>query len=131
MPVLSGSTVIAFLYTTDVERCIRWYGDVLALEARSRDEYGAELVVSGAPGAMVRVTALPSFTPSEHPVVGWDVPDMAAVGRALGDKGVRFTIYDGMGQDEHGICTSPDGKSRLAWFSDPDGNVLMLTETVR
>jgi len=74
---------------------------------------------------------LPSVIPSEHPVVGWDVPDLAAVGRTLGEKGVRFTVYDGLGQDEHGIWTSPDGKSRLAWFLDPDDNVLMLTETVR
>jgi catechol 2,3-dioxygenase-like lactoylglutathione lyase family enzyme len=131
MPVLDGATVTAFLYTTDVERCLGWYGDVLGLQVRSRDDYGAELMVPGTSGAVIRVTGLPSFTPSEHPALGWDVPDLAAVGRTLGEKGIRFTVYGGMGQDEHGIWTSPDGTSRLAWFPDPDGNVLMLTETIR
>ena len=130
MPVVQGATLIAFLYTAHVERCLEWYGDTLGLQVRNRDEYGAELVAPGET-AFVRVTALPSFTPTEHPAVGWDVPDLAAAGRKLGDKGIRFTVYDGMGQDEHGIWTSPDGKSRLAWFNDPDGNVVMLTETVR
>jgi catechol 2,3-dioxygenase-like lactoylglutathione lyase family enzyme len=131
MSVVQGASLIAFLYTADVERCLRWYGDTLGLQVRNRDEHGAELVVPGGTGAFVRVTALPSFAPTEHPAVGWDVTDLAAVGRELSAKGVRFTIYDGMGQDEHGIWTSPDGKSRLAWFNDPDGNVCMLTETAR
>jgi len=128
MGVVDRASLIAFLYTADMERCLHWYEDVLGLQERNRDDHGAELVVPGRPGAMIRVTALPAFNPSEHPVLGWNVPDLSPVERQLREAGVRFTVYDGMGQNENGVWTSPDGKTRLAWFPDPDGNILMLTQ---
>lgn len=48
---------------------------------------------------------------------------------ALRGKGIEFTIYEGFGQDELGVWTSPDGKAKVAWFADPDGNVLSLSQT--
>ena len=53
---------------------------------------------------------------------------IAAVVQTLRDRGVTLTIYEGMGQDELGIWTAPDGKAKVAWFADPDGNVLSLSE---
>lgn len=126
MTIAPQSITVAYLYTSNVERCLDWYRDHLGLPASGRDDYGAYL---DSPGARIRVTMLPDFQPGEHPVVGWQVPDLAAVGSALRNKGVSFTLYPGMGQDADGIWTSPDGKDRLAWLSDADGNVLMLTES--
>jgi catechol 2,3-dioxygenase-like lactoylglutathione lyase family enzyme len=60
-------------------------------------------------------------------IAGWRVGDIAATVRALEAKGVRFTRYDGMDQDELGIWTAPGG-DKVAWFTDPDGNTLSLTE---
>jgi catechol 2,3-dioxygenase-like lactoylglutathione lyase family enzyme len=119
-----GSTPVTFLYTADVDRCVGWYRDVLGAGLRDRDDHGAFL---DSAGALLRVTALPNFKPTEHPVAGWEVTDLAAAALELREKGVTFTVYDGMGQDEQGIWNGPDG-SRLAWFSDPDGNVLMLNQ---
>lgn len=62
-----------------------------------------------------------------HPVLGWDVGDIRAAIEALRGKGIEFTIYEGFGQDELGVWTSPDGKAKVAWFADPDGNVLSLS----
>lgn len=59
---------------------------------------------------------------------GWNVSDIVAAAKDLRARGVAFTIYDGMGQDELGVWTSPDGKAKVAWFSDPDGNVLSLSQ---
>ncbi|MNT95901.1 Glyoxalase-like domain protein [compost metagenome] len=59
---------------------------------------------------------------------GWNVDDIQAAAAALRDKGVTFTIYDGMGQDALGVWTSPDGAAKVAWFADPDGNVLSLSQ---
>jgi hypothetical protein len=56
------------------------------------------------------------------------VPDIAATVSALRDKGVAFTLYDGFGQDELGIWSPPGGTTKVAWFKDPDGNVLSLTQ---
>ncbi len=74
------------------------------------------------------MTEVPDHTPSPHPVLGWEVPDIEATVRALTGKGVSFNIYDGMGQDALGIWTSPDGTSKVAFFNDPDGNALSLKQ---
>jgi hypothetical protein len=58
------------------------------------------------------------------------VPDIAAAIAALNAKGVSMAIYEGFGQDAQGVWTSPDGKARVAWFFDPDGNNLSLTQRV-
>ena len=60
--------------------------------------------------------------------VGWNVDDLTHVATTLRASGIQFTIYEGMGQDELGIWTSPDGKSQVAYFNDPDGNVLSLSQ---
>ncbi len=76
----------------------------------------------------LRVTEVPGHLASAHPVLGWQVPDIAATVRALAAKGVAMTIYEGMGQDALGIWTSPDGAAKVAFFADPDGNGLSLTQ---
>ncbi|MDB5431776.1 MAG: glyoxalase [Caulobacter sp.] len=123
MSPISGKT-IAFVYTTDVERALGFYQGSLGLTLSSRDDYGALL---DAGGAQVRLTVIGDHKAGEHPVAGWNVADIAATAQALKDKGVKFAIYDGWGQDELGIATSPDG-SKMAFFSDPDGNALMLNQ---
>ena len=74
------------------------------------------------------MTAMPDHKPSPHPVLGWNVDDMNAAATSLRARGVGFTVYEGMGQDDLGIWTSPDGATKIAWFADPDGNVLSLSQ---
>ena len=126
MALALDGRLTAFLYTSDIDRCLGWYREVLGLEALGRDVYGAFLT-SGS--ALIRVTAMPDRAASAHPVLGWDVPDIHAAAQDLRDRGVSFTIYEGMGQDELGIWSSPDGATHLGWFADPDGNVLSLSQT--
>jgi hypothetical protein len=58
------------------------------------------------------------------------VPDIAKAVRDLVKRGVIFQRYEGMPQDDLGIWSSPSG-TRVAWFSDPEGNTLSLTEFER
>jgi hypothetical protein len=53
--------------------------------------------------------------------------DIVATIRALREAGVMFERYEGMAQDEDGVWIAPGG-SRVAWFVDPDGNVLSLQQ---
>ena len=76
---------------------------------------------------MVRITAVDRPCAAPYTVLGWAVPDIDAVVGRLAARGVGFTRYDGMGQDRHGIWTAPGG-ARIAWFPDPDGNNLSLTQ---
>jgi hypothetical protein len=55
------------------------------------------------------------------------VEDIEAKVKALAARGVVFQRFEGMPQDENGIWTSPSG-ARVAWFKDPDGNNLSLTQ---
>lgn len=119
------STPVAFVYVTDRARSLAFYLDVLGLDLHQSDGYGDFL---NTPGALVRMTVMPDHKPSAHPVLAWDVADVEAAARELIARGVTFSRYDGMPMDDLGIWTSPDGKSKLAFFADPDGNALMLSQ---
>lgn len=122
---LQQSTPVAFLYVSDRDRALRFYCDTLGFTLRSADEHG-DFIDMGQ--ALARMTVLPDYSPSGHPVLGWNVADIAATAKRMKERGVSFTIYEGMGQDELGIWASPDGSAKVAWFADPDGNVLSLSQ---
>jgi catechol 2,3-dioxygenase-like lactoylglutathione lyase family enzyme len=127
MDLQRAATPVAFIYVTDRDRALRFYQETLglALEPGGSDEYGDYIELGG---ARLRVTVIPDHQPSPHPVLGWTVDDIGAVAGELAAKGVAFTVYEGMGQDARGIWTSPDGQTRIAFFPDPDGNVLTLSQ---
>jgi hypothetical protein len=79
-------------------------------------------------GIQLRISTVPDHHPPVHTVLGWEVPDIVAAVTALKAQGVTFNIYEGFGQDELGIWTAPGSSNRVAWFLDPDGNNLSLTQ---
>lgn len=111
---------IAFTASTDLERSRGFYEGTLSLTVLDVTPFA--LVLPG-----IRVTKVDSFTPQPFTVLGWRVDDIDATVRTLTERGVRFTRYDWMEQDEQGVWTTPDG-SKVAWFTDPDGNTLSLTQ---
>jgi predicted enzyme related to lactoylglutathione lyase len=122
--VLARSPLIAFVATARPERAWTFYRDVLGLTLVSHDEFA---LVFDAHCTMLRVVKVENLTLVERTVLGWQVDDIEAVARQLAERGVRFERYPFMTQDELGVWTTPDG-SRVAWFKDPDGNVLSLTQ---
>ncbi|SDI87483.1 Catechol 2,3-dioxygenase [Frankineae bacterium MT45] len=124
--MLSTSEVIAFAAATDLERAARFYRDVLGLRLVEQNQFAC---VFDANGTMLRVTQVAERADAPYTVLGWRVTEIAAVVAGLQAKGVVFQLYDGMAQDESGVWTTPGG-DRIAWFSDPDGNTLSLTEFV-
>ena len=114
----------AFVGVGDLDRAERFYGSVLGLDLRDERPYA---LVSEVAGSMLRITAVDEPSRSPYTVLGWSVRDLASTVDELAASGVRFTRYDGMGQDERGIWTSPSG-ALVAWFLDPDGNNLSLTQ---
>lgn len=79
-------------------------------------------------GAILRLTTIADHTPGPHTVLGWKVADIDAAMLALGTRGVAFLVFPGFGQDAKGVWRSPDGRMRVAWFNDPEGNGLSLTQ---
>jgi catechol 2,3-dioxygenase-like lactoylglutathione lyase family enzyme len=125
MNLQQSATPVAFLYVSDRERALGFYRETLGLALRGSDDFGDFIDLGG---ALLRMTVMPDHKAHPHPVLGWNVDDIGAAAEALRDRGVAFTIHEGMGQDALGIWTSPDGKTKVAFFTDPDGNVLTLSQ---
>jgi catechol 2,3-dioxygenase-like lactoylglutathione lyase family enzyme len=122
---VSGKPV-AFLYVPDLDAALAFYEAKLGLKLLERDPFGMFLALGA---ALLRVTPMEGFTGGPHPVLGWDVGDIAATVDRLSGLGIAFKIYDGMGQDGRGIWAAPGGGAKIAWFEDPFGNLLSLSET--
>jgi catechol 2,3-dioxygenase-like lactoylglutathione lyase family enzyme len=123
--MLGESPLVAFVATKDGARARQFYGETLGLKVISDDPYA---LVVDARGTSLRVQKVGTLRPQSFTVLGWHVSDLAATIDGLAKRGVAFERFEGMNQDERGIWTAPSG-ARVAWFKDPDGNTLSLTET--
>jgi len=122
--MLSFSKIIAFVPTKDAEKARAFYEGLLGLRFISEDQFA---LVMDAKGIMVRVALVPEFQPQQFTIAGWEVSDIKREVMSLQGQGVRFEKYGMKGQDEQGIWSSPS-EAKVAWFKDPDGNVLSLTQ---
>ena len=122
--MLGSTDVIAFVGATDLGRARVFYEQVLGLPLAGCNDFAC---VFDANGTMLRVTAVAEVARPGYTVLGWRVSDITAVARGLTGRGVVFLRYDGMDQDEDGVWTTPGG-DKVAWFTDPDSNVLSLTQ---
>ncbi len=122
--MLATSDVIAFAPATDLARARSFYETALGLPLVEQNAYAC---VFDAHGTMLRVTAVAEVAHAGYTVLGWRVTDIDATVADLASRGVVFARYDGVQQDAHGVWTTPNG-DRVAWFNDPDGSVLSLTE---
>jgi len=84
-------------------------------------------LVFDANGIMLRLAMGKELPPNPGTVLGWHVPDIEPAVRDLVEAGIQLERYEFLKQDEAGIWTSPTG-ARIAWFKDPDGNVLSVSE---
>jgi len=118
------SKLMCFVATRNAAAALTFYRDTLGLTLLEDGPFALAFDVGG---TMLRVQKVGELVPAKHTVLGWEVTDIAAAARDLAERGVGFERYDGMGQDELGIWTSPSG-ARIAWFKDPDDNTLSLTQ---
>lgn len=121
--MLGGRDLISLLVVSDLERALSFYRDTLGLTLKGMEPRTA---VFDCKGTMLRVTQAEPNPPS-YSLVGWVVEDMESSVRTFAKKGIEFERYEGFDQDELGIWTAPDG-TKVAWFYDPDGNGLSLTQ---
>lgn len=126
MSELRFKAMVGFVVTTRPEAARTFYEEVLGFRFLTEDEYGISFEAGL---AMVRMVKAPSFTPAQGTVLGWEVADIQEAVRALGERGVTFERYPWMKQDKLGVGTFPNG-DKVAWFKDPEGNVLSLSQHV-
>ena len=127
--MLKNAKPIILIPTLQKGKAKAFYHDTLGLAFKTDDGFA---LVFETGGNMLRITSVQEFTPHQFAVLGWETEDIASVIKSLAAKGVEFERYDfpWMSQDELGVWTAPDG-TKVAWFKDPDGNLLSLTQLAK
>jgi len=116
--------IVAFIPTRDAAQARAFYETTLELRVVSEDGFAT---VFDCNGTMLRVVNAPPFTPLPFTVLGWDVGGIEEEVKTLQGRGVKFERFPGMPQDELGVWSAPGG-AKVAWFKDPDGNLLSLSQ---
>jgi catechol 2,3-dioxygenase-like lactoylglutathione lyase family enzyme len=122
--MLSKYELIGFIPIVDAERARHFYVDILKFDFISDDPFA---VVVRSKGNMIRLVRMEKHTPASFTILGWETPDIFTAVKELLSSGVIFERYSFLEQDDFGIWKTPDG-SKVAWFKDPDGNVLSLSQ---
>jgi catechol 2,3-dioxygenase-like lactoylglutathione lyase family enzyme len=126
--MLGSSAVVAFVPSRSPRKSRSFYEQTLGLRFISEDRFASVFDANDVMVRVVDVSSVESFKPFPFTILGWNVDDIDKTVKGLQKKGVTFESYAGMDQDKLGIWTSPSG-ARIAWFKDPDGNVLSVGET--
>lgn len=122
--MLDSYKIVAFVPTRDFKKARAFYEGTLGLRFVSEDGFA---LVMDANGTMVRISKVPEFKPHQFTILGWEVPNIEKVVAGLEERGIHFERYGFPGQDEQGIWTAPNG-DKVAWFKDPDGNILSVSQ---
>jgi predicted enzyme related to lactoylglutathione lyase len=123
--MLNSASLVCFIATVAPEAAKHFYQLVLDLSFVEDTPFA---LVFNANGTTLRVQKVERLSPASHTALGWAVNDIRSVVQTLAARGVVFQRYDGLLQDQFGIWSAPSG-AMVAWFCDPDGNVLSLTES--
>ena len=121
--LLDNARVVGFIPVKDFRRAKAFYAGKLGLRLVARDAFA---MVFNSHGTTIRVVKVPGFKPAAFTILGWQVKDVPASVTAMGRRGLVFERYPWLTQDAVGIWTAPGG-ARVAWFRDPDGNVLSIS----
>lgn len=124
--MLGSNDIVAFLTVSDGDRARAFYEGLLGLKFVKDDGFA---MVFDANGIMLRMAKAKEVTPAHFTVLGWKVTGIEDFVRALAVKGVKFEMFSFFKQDELGIWTTPGG-DKVAWFKDPDGNLLSVSQHV-
>jgi len=122
--MLDTSPLIAFVSVTDATRARHFYRDLLGLPLVGESPFALEFDCAG---TMLRVALTNHVAPAPYTVLGWRVADIDEIVRSLAAVGIDLEIFEGLGQSETGVWPAPSG-AKVAWFKDPDGNLLSVTE---
>lgn len=122
--MLTTARMVGFVPTSDYEKARSFYEGKLGFQFLSLDQYALVMKVGG---HMVRISKIPDFTPRQGTILGWEVENIESAATWLKDRGVTLEKYPFVQDRELGIWTTPTGE-KVAWFKDPDGNILSVSQ---
>jgi catechol 2,3-dioxygenase-like lactoylglutathione lyase family enzyme len=125
--VLGNQEIMAFIPTLDYDKARAFYEGVLGLRFVNSDGHA---MVLDANGTTIRVAKVQKdWTPEQFTILGWKVREIEKIVTDLTARGVVFERFSFFEQDPLGIWTAPSG-DKVAWFKDPDGNTLSVSQHV-
>jgi catechol 2,3-dioxygenase-like lactoylglutathione lyase family enzyme len=125
--MLATCPIVSFVPTRDAERARAFYEHTLGLAFVSDDRFAIVMQLSGNKLRLIRAG---DFTPAPYTILGWEVTNIIETVTAFTEKGLvfeRFPFIPSDQVDALGIWTAPNG-NQVAWFKDPDGNTLSLSQ---
>lgn len=122
--MLAKNKIVGFVPIKNAKRARTFYEKALGLKFVSDDGFA---LVFKAGENMLRLVKVPDFEPFPFTILGWQVADIEKTAATLRKNKVKFQKYPFMEQDANSIWTAPGG-ARIAWFKDPDGNVLSISQ---
>ena len=124
--MLKSGKMIGFVLTKDYERARAFYEGTIGFQFISLDQFA---LVMNTGKNMIRIVKDKKFTPLQSTVLGWEVENIEAIVAGLKEQGVTFEDYPFIEDRELRIWNAPGG-GKVAWFKDPDGNVLSVSQHV-
>ncbi|MFD8500341.1 VOC family protein [Amycolatopsis sp. NPDC059657] len=124
--MLNSTRPIGFVPVTDLPKAREFYAGTLGFDVEDENPFALVLRCGT---TMIRATKVDAFTPQPFTVLGWQVDDIDEAVDTLKAQGIGFLFVDGLDQSSHGIWTTPGG-DRVAWFKDPFGNTLSVSQFV-
>jgi catechol 2,3-dioxygenase-like lactoylglutathione lyase family enzyme len=125
--MLASMDIITFVPTRNPKKAREFFETTLGLRFVSDDQFALVFDANGVMMRVVDVSGVADYKPAPFTILGWSVSNVGNTVKDLQRKGVKFERFPGMEQDQLGVWSSPSG-AKVAWFKDPDGNVLSLTE---
>ncbi|MFN2636519.1 MAG: VOC family protein [Gemmatimonadaceae bacterium] len=125
--MLGKSNLVAFIPSKAPTKSRSFFENVLGLEFVSEDPFAMVLDANGTMIRVANVSNVKDFKPAPFTILGWDVENIDRTVRQMEKKGVQFERYTGLDQDSLGIWSAPGG-AKVAWFKDPDGNLLSVSQ---
>ena len=121
--MLANTDAIATIAVKKIDAARKFYGGTLGLKPVPTEETGVQTYKSGKTNVLVYESQFAGTNKATAATFG--VGDLEGVVRDLKAKGIRFEHYDMPGAARKGDIHGT-GKTKAAWFKDPDGNILAL-----
>jgi len=126
--MLDNAEPVAFIPSQNLARSRRFYEQTLGLALAGEDSFAVVFRIGGITLRVTNVSNVKDFKPHSFTALGWHVPDATLAVQELTNRGIVFERFPGIEQDSLGIWSAPSG-SKVAWFKDPEGNILSISQS--
>jgi catechol 2,3-dioxygenase-like lactoylglutathione lyase family enzyme len=122
--MLADKNAIATIAVRNLQKAKSFYEQTLGLKAVHADDDEVAVFQSGS--TLINVYRSKFAGTNQATAMTWDVGgDVDSIAKSLKERGVEFEHYDIPGLAREGDVYSA-GEMRVAWFKDPDGNILSI-----